>query len=130
AVLKAIQDYKITCTMMVPTMIYALLDHPDFDQYDLSSLETVFYGGSLMSPVRLREAIERMGPVFFQFYAQTEAPMTVFMLRKSEHDANDLHRLSSCGRPTAWLDVALLDDANQPVAEGDAGEICVRGPLV
>lgn len=130
AVLRAIQEHRITCTMLVPTMIYALLDHPDFDRYDLSSLETVFYGASLMSPVRLKEAIERIGPVFFQFYAQTEAPMVVFMLRKSEHDPNDPRRLSSCGRPTAWLDVALLDGGDQAVEDGKPGEICVRGPLV
>jgi fatty-acyl-CoA synthase len=130
AVLEAIQKYKITCTMLVPTMIYALLDHPDFEKYDLSSLETIFYGASLMSPIRLKEAIERIGPVFFQFYAQTEAPMVVFMLRKSEHDPNNMERLASCGKPTAWLDVALLGDDNQPVSDGEPGEICVRGPLV
>jgi fatty-acyl-CoA synthase len=116
--------------MLVPTMIYAILDHPDFDTYDLSSLETVFYGASLMSPVRLKEAIERIGPVFFQFYAQAEAPMTVFMLRKSEHDLNNIQRLSSCGRPTPWLNVALLNDDMNPVSDGEPGEICIRGPLV
>ncbi len=130
AVLKAIQDYKITCTMLVPTMIYALLDHPDFNRYDLSSLQTVFYGASLMSPARLKEGLERIGPVFFQFYGQAEAPMTVFTLRKSEHDPNNPLRLASCGRPVPWLNVALLGDANQPVADGEPGEICVRGPLI
>lgn len=130
AVLKAIQDYKITCTMLVPTMIYSLLDHPDFGKYDLSSLETVFYGASLMSPARLKEAIERIGPVFFQFYGQAEAPMTVFTLRKSEHDPNSRQRLASCGRPVPWLNVALLGSDNQPVADGEPGEICLRGPLI
>ncbi len=130
AVLKAIQGYKITCTMLAPTMIHALLDHPDFDKYDLSSLETVFYGAALISPVRLKEAIERIGPVFFQFYGQTEAPMTVVILRKPEHDPNDMQRLASCGRPTPWLKVALLGDDNQPVTDGQPGEVCVRGPLV
>ncbi len=130
AVLKAIQDYRITCTMLVPTMIYALLDHPDFDSYDLSSLETVFYGASLMSPARLKEALERIGPVFFQFYGQAEAPMTVFTLRRSEHDPDNPLRLASCGRPVPWLDVALLGDDNRPVADGEPGEICVRGQLV
>lgn len=129
-VLKAIEKYKITCTMLVPTMIYALLDHPDFDKYDLSSLETVFYGASLMSPARLKEAIERIGPVFFQFYGQAEAPMTVFVLRKSEHDPSKPDRLASCGRPVPWLDVELLGDDNEPVPEGEPGEICVRGSLV
>ncbi len=130
AVLEAIEKYRISCTMLVPTMIYALLDHPDFDKYDLSSLETIFYGASLMSPVRLKEAIERIGPVFFQFYGQAEAPMTVCVLRRSEHDPSDPQRLASCGRPVPYVDVALLGDDDQPVSDGEPGEICVRGPLV
>src|SRR3546814_6832124 len=44
SVLQAIQDYRINCMMLVPTMIYALLDHPRFGEFDLSSLETIFYG--------------------------------------------------------------------------------------
>lgn len=130
AVLAAIEQHKITCTMLVPTMIYALLDHPEFDKYDLSSLETIFYGASLMSPARLKEAIERIGPVFFQFYGQAEAPMTVSVMRRAEHDPNNPQRLASCGRPVPYVDVALLGDDNQPVPDGEAGEICVRGPLV
>lgn len=130
AVLEAIETYKISCIMLVPTMIYALLDHPDFDKYDLSSVETIFYGASLMSPVRLKEAIERIGPVFFQFYGQAEAPMTVMVMRRSEHDPNNPQRLASCGRPVPWVDVGLLDDDNKQVPDGEPGEICVRGPLV
>ncbi len=129
-VLRVIQDYKISCTMLVPTMIYALLDHPDFDKYDLSSLKTIFYGASLMSPARLKEGLERLGPVFFQFYGQAEAPMTVMTLRRSEHELNNPLRLASCGRPVPWVTVALLDNDNAPVADGEPGEICVRGPLV
>ena len=129
-VLRVIQDYKITCTMLVPTMIYALLDHPDFGKYNLSSLQTIFYGASLMSPARLKEGLERIGPVFFQFYGQAEAPMTVMTMRRSEHDANNPLRLASCGRPVPWVSVALLDNNNMPVADGEPGEICVRGPLV
>ncbi len=130
AVMQKIQEYRINCMLVVPTMIYALLDHPRFGEFDLSSLETVFYGASAISPTRLKEAIERIGPVFFQFYGQAEAPMTITVLRKSEHDVNDLRRLASCGRPVAWVNVALLDSSNQPVPEGEPGEICVRGPLV
>lgn len=130
AVMQAIQDYRINCMLLVPTMIYALLDHPRFAEFDLSSLETVFYGASSISPARLREAIERIGPVFAQFYGQAEAPMVITYLRKDEHDINDMRRLASCGRPSPWLRVALLDADNQPVADGLPGEICVRGPLV
>lgn len=129
-VLQAIQDYRINCMMLVPTMIYTLLDHPRFNEYDLSSLETIFYGASAISPVRLKEAIERIGPVFSQFYGQSEAPMAIAMLRKSEHDINDMQRLASCGRPSPWVDVKLLDTNSEPVPDGEPGEICVRGPLV
>jgi fatty-acyl-CoA synthase len=130
AVLDAIERHRITSVFLVPSMIYAILDHPRLDQTDLSSLQTVFYGASAMSPTRLREAIRRIGPVFFQFYGQTEAPQTVFVLRKEEHDPDDLSRLASCGRPVPWLKVALLDDQGREVQRGEAGEICVRGPLV
>jgi fatty-acyl-CoA synthase len=130
AVMQAIQEHRINCVMLVPTMIYALLDHPRFGEFDLSSLETVFYGASAISPMRLKEAIERIGPVFSQFYGQAEAPMVVTVLRKAEHDVNDLRRLASCGRPVPWVHVELLDANNRPVADGEPGEICVRGPLV
>lgn len=130
AVMQAIQDYRINCMMLVPTMIYALLDHPRFGEFDLSSLETIFYGASAIAPARLKEAIEKIGPVFSQFYGQAEAPMAVTMLRKHEHDINDMKRLASCGRPTPWVHVELLDANHQPVADGEPGEICVRGPLI
>ncbi|HEX4195886.1 MAG TPA: AMP-binding protein [Caulobacteraceae bacterium] len=130
AVLEAIQTYRITCVLMVPTMIYALLDHPRLGDYDLSSLEVIYYGASSISPTRLKEAIERFGPIFFQFYGQAEAPMSVTVMRRAEHDPNDLNRLASCGRPVPWVRVALLDERQQPAPDGEPGEICVQGPLV
>ena len=129
-VFQAIEKYRITCILLVPTMIYALLDHPRIDEFDLSSLETIFYGASSMSVTRLKEGIARFGNVFFQFYGQAEAPMTVTVLRKAEHDPDNPLRLASCGRPVPWLDVALLDPDGNEVAEGEPGEICVRGPIV
>jgi fatty-acyl-CoA synthase len=130
AVLEAIARHRITSVFLVPSMIYAVLDHPRFAETDLSSLQTVFYGASPMSPTRLQEAIRRLGPIFYQFYGQTEAPQTVFTLRKEQHDVDDLDRLASCGRPVPWVHVALLDDNGNEVARGEPGEICVRGPLV
>jgi fatty-acyl-CoA synthase len=130
AVLEAIQKYRITCVLLVPTMIYALLDHPRLKEYDLSSLEIIYYGASSISPSRLKEGIEKLGPIFFQFYGQAEAPMSVTTMRRAEHDPNDLRRLASCGRPVPWVRVALLDDDCNPVSDGEPGEICVQGPLL
>ena len=129
-VMQAIQDYKINCMLVVPTMIYALLDCPRLGEFNLSSLETIFYGASSISPARLKEAIERIGPVFAQFYGQAEAPMCITYFRKVDHDVNDLRRLASCGKPSPWVRVELLDSECKPVRDGEPGEICVQGPLV
>ncbi len=126
-VLKVIEEQKITATMLVPSMLYALMDHPDSKTRDLSSLETVYYGASAINPVRLAEAIKRFGPIFAQYYGQSEAPMVITYLAKADHDEK---RLTSCGRPTLFARVALLGDDGKPVPQGEPGEICVSGPLL
>jgi len=128
--MQAIQTHRITSVLMVPTMIMALLDHPRFGDFDLSSLQVIFYGASAFPAPRLKQAIEKLGPIFFQFYGQAEAPMSVTVMRRAEHDVNDMLRLACCGRPTPFARVALLDDHGCEVADGEPGEICVRGPLL
>jgi fatty-acyl-CoA synthase len=93
-------------------------------------METIIYGASPMSPAKLADAIQQWGPIFFQFYGQTEAPMVLTHLKKVEHDLAHPERLASCGRPVPWMHIALLDENNQPVGAGESGEICARGPLV
>ena len=79
--------------------------------------------------MRLKEAIDRFGPIFAQYYGQSEAPMVISYLAKGDHD-----RATSgsprCGRPSAFLRTALLDEDGNPVAQGEPGEICVAGPLL
>ena len=125
-----VEQHKITATMLVPVMLYFLLDSPRSATADMSSMETIFYGASPMSPARLREGIEKWGQVFYQFYGQSEAPMVVTNMRRAEHDLSKPERLSSCGRPTPWVHLALLDADGKEVPRGEPGEICVRGPLV
>ncbi len=126
-VLKTIEEQQITATMLVPSMLYALMDHPDSHTRDLSSLETVYYGASAINPVRLQEAIDRFGPIFAQYYGQSEAPMVISYLAKEDHVGD---RLASCGRPSAFLRTALLGEDGAPVPVGEPGEICVSGPLL
>ena len=127
--LRTIEEQRITATMLVPSMLYALMDHPDSRTRDLSSLETVYYGASAINPVRLKEAIDRFGPIFAQYYGQSEAPMVITYLRQGR----PRHRESGsprCGRPSAFLRTALLDEDGKPVPLGEPGEICVAGPLL
>ncbi len=125
-----VEEHRITTTLIVPVMLYALQGHPRYATADMSSMETVFYGASPMSPAKLAQAIDDWGPIFFQFYGQTEAPMVITHLKKGEHDTDHPERLASCGRPVPWMHVALLDPDDQPVGPDESGEICTRGPLV
>ena len=129
AVFQTIARERINFALFVPTMIYMLLDHPSLGRTDLSSLELLLYGASAMSPSRLVEGIERIGPVFSQLYGQTEC-YPVSVLRKADHDPKTPELFLSCGFPIAACDVKILDDGDHEVATGDAGEICVRAPHV
>jgi fatty-acyl-CoA synthase len=128
--LQAIAAERVNLSLLVPTMIYVLLDDPQLDRTDLSSLETVIYGASPISPTRLAEAIGRIGPVFCQIYGQTESSGQGTSLWRAEHDPSDLRALTSCGRSMPFTRVAVLDDGGQPVPDGTPGELCIQGPSV
>ncbi len=130
AFVDSVRQYAATATFMVPTMIYALLDHAGIRGLELASLRTILYSAAAISPTRLAEALEVFGPVFVQSFGQTEAPMTISVLRKADHSLARPQLLSSCGRATGMSEVSLLDDQGEPVPEGEVGEICVRGALV
>ena len=128
--LRAMAEQGITAGFGVPTMIRALLQDPALQRLRPPRLETFIYGASPIAPATLLEAMERIGPVFMQLYGQTEAPNTICLLRRAEHDPRRPELLSSCGQPMAGVRVALLDAQDRPVAPGEPGEICVAGRLV
>ena len=125
-----VEQHKITATMLVPVMLYYLMDSPEAQTADMSSMETIFYGASPMSPARLKQGIEKWGQIFYQFFGQSEAPMLLTNMRRLEHDLSKPERLASCGRPASGVKLALLDDDGNEVPAGEPGEICVRAPLV
>ncbi|RCW69602.1 AMP-binding protein [Pseudorhodoferax soli] len=125
--LQAVAAERITTTFLVPTQIYGLLDAPELGAHDIASLRLVLYGAAPMAPARLRQALDRLGPVFAQVYGQAEAPMTISYLRRDAHDLAHPERLGSCGRSLPGNQVRLLDADH---AEVPVGELCVRGPLV
>ena len=127
AVLDVVEAERVTASFWVPTMIYALLDHPRTRQSDLSSLRTIIYGASPISPSRLQEALDLFGPIFLQVYAQTEAPNTAVVLRREQHDPE---HLIAAGKPLAGVDVRILDKDDREVPRGQTGELCIRGPIV
>ena len=133
--LAAIPKHKVTEFFLPPTVIYRLLDIPDLKtKVDFSSLKYFMYGAAPMSVEKLKQAIEVIGPVMMGGYGQTEAPASISYLPPDEHFkdgklAGD-ERLSSVGRPNPLIRVGIMNDANELLAQGDTGEICVKGDLV
>ena len=125
--LEQTEKEKVTAALFVPTMLYMLLDYPDWARYDTHSLRDILYGAAPIAPERLKQAITRYGPIFSQFYGQTEAPMILAALPKEEHVIPDVERerqvFSSCGRVTMTTQIKLVDEAGQEVPPGEVGEI-------
>jgi acyl-CoA synthetase (AMP-forming)/AMP-acid ligase II len=132
--LAAIERYRIAWLYLPPTALYSLLSQPNVTSFNYKSLRYFIYGAAPSAQAKLREAIEVFGPVLAQCYGQTEVPTSVTYLAPEDHvdaDGRTLdQRLLSCGRPTPFARVALLDDDGHEVATRAIGEICVQGSLV
>lgn len=132
-ILYAIKAYQITTLFLPPTVIYAMLALPDVRSTQYPSLKYLIYSAAPMSPDRLSEAIEIFGPVLTQIYGQTEAPAMLSVLTPADHftPQGELHfpRLKSCGRPTPFVQLDIMDDEGNLLPIGEVGEIVVRGTL-
>ncbi len=133
--LGSIPKHKVTEFFLPPTVIYRLLDIPDLARkVDFSSMRYLLYGAAPMSVEKLKKAIEVIGPVMTGGYGQTEAPASISFLPPEEHFVDGKlapdERLGSVGRPNPLTRVAIMSDANAILAQGETGEICVRGDLV
>jgi fatty-acyl-CoA synthase len=132
--LDAIEEHRVTHTFLPPTLIYMVLDHPSLPDRDLSSLQCFWYGAAPMSASRLADALTRIGPVMAQLFGQTEAPMMISTMAPRDHFAPDgtiAHdRLSSAGRPSPMVTVAIMGSDGALLPRGERGEIVVRGSLV
>jgi fatty-acyl-CoA synthase len=142
--LALVERHRVTHTFLPPTLIYLLLDHPDVGRRDLGSLQCFWYGAAPMSVTRLEQALTTIGPVMAQLFGQTEAPMMVSTMAPRDHFLPDgsvaRDRLSSAGRPTPLVTVAIMAVAGFPttyphsdgrlLGPGERGEIVIRSSLV
>ncbi|OWR17973.1 Long-chain-fatty-acid--CoA ligase [Brevundimonas diminuta] len=132
AILADIETHRITATHMAPTLVQGLLDCPDIEKRDISSLRTLLYSAAPMPPVLLDRALRAFGPIFQQMYGQTEGIGT--LLPVSAHslsdDARARRRLYSIGHAFIGCEIAILDDAHRQLPAGEIGEICIRSPVM
>ncbi|MFO0120745.1 MAG: long-chain-fatty-acid--CoA ligase [Burkholderiales bacterium] len=133
-VLEAIERFRVTHTLLVPTMIQMLVDHPAMKQgRDLTSLDTIAYGASPMSEAVVERAMAALpGVSFMQAYGMTELSPLATINPAWTHTAEGRKKgkLRAAGRASHCCEVKIVDAEGQEVARGTVGEVIVRGPNV
>jgi long-chain acyl-CoA synthetase len=133
-VMAAIEQEKVTATLLVPTMIQMLADHPIFGTADLSSLKRIMYGASPISEALLNRAMAGLpGTAFHQLYGMTELSPLATHLPWDQHTgeaATKKNRQRACGRAAVGCEVRIVDTGRKPVGPGVVGEVAVRGQNV
>lgn len=131
--MEAVQEEGVTDTLLVPTMIQMVLDHPEFKRFDLSTLKFLVYGASPISETlldRLTVALPQLE--LMQGYGMTELSGCVTYLPPYYHTAEGraLGKLRSAGRAAALSEVKIVDSEGNEVPRGTVGEIASRGMSV
>ncbi len=128
-ILGTMEREHITGLGLTPPMLYEILDHPACREGGFPALARIFYGGAPTAPARLREAIERFGPMMRQSYGLTEAPV-ITTLEPDQHDLERPETLRTCGRPLPGMAVEIRDEQGNAVPAGQIGEVHTQGFMV
>ncbi len=138
--LQLVNDEKVNRAMLVPTMLKWIVDHPDFDKYDLSSLKVITYGAAPMPYEVIKKAIELLPTArFINAFGQTETASTITFLGPDDHiiegteeeKEKKLKRLtSSIGKPLPDVEVKIIDSEGKTLENYDVGEILAKGPRI
>lgn len=136
--LRAVERERATHSFLVPTMLRRVLEHPDFEATDLSSLENLAYGGAPMPLPVITEAIGRFPRTtgFVNAFGQTETTSTLCVLGPEDHRLEGspeevearLRRLGSVGRPLPDVEIRIAGDDGRPLPPGQIGQVWVRTP--
>lgn len=125
--MELIERERVNATGGVPTIAWQLLEHPDREKYDLSSLETIGYGGAPSAPELVRQIRDTFGAQPGNGWGMTETSATV-----TTHSGEDyLNRPTSAGPAVAVADLEIrAEDGITPLPVGSIGELWARGPMI
>lgn len=127
-VLRTLGEEKISHSLMVPAMIKMVLNHPGVTSADVSSLKVLMYGASPMPAATLEYCMSTWPNVsLVQAYGQTEMAPVLTTLSAADHREGG-GKLKSAGRPTAVVELRIVDEQGQDCPRGVSGEIAARGP--
>lgn len=123
--LRAVREARPCFIGMVPTMLIDLLDQPDVVPSDFASVRTVLGGATDVDPQLIADVEGRLGIRFGIAYGQSEAPCIAMTFPTDSAEV----RTRSLGHPLPGRDYCLADSEGVVQPVGQAGELCVRGPL-
>ena len=125
--MEIIEREKVNVTGGVPTIAWQILEHPERHRYDLSSLESVGYGGAPSAPELVRKIAAELKAAPGNGWGMTETTATV-----TTHSGEDyLNRPDSCGPPVAVADLQIrAEDGVTVLPTGQIGELWARGPMI
>ena len=127
-VMGLIEQERATHLGAVPTMLIAMMEHPDFAGRDLSSLRSVGSGGSTVPAELVRRIESTLGVRFGIVYGQTEASPVITQTRLDDTIAD---KAETIGQALDHTEVKIVDPVTgETVAPGETGELCARGYLV
>ncbi|MCL2829109.1 MAG: AMP-binding protein [Betaproteobacteria bacterium] len=126
AIFDAIEKYRVNFMFTVPTVLYSILDAPDRQQRDISSLETLEYGAAAIVGPRLESALGILGDRLLHAFGMTEVTSHASMLGKIDHRTHP----GSIGRPLPGVQMRIVDDAGEPLEAEEIGELEVKGDNV
>ena len=124
-ILELIEKEKIENTLFVPAVILFLIQHPEVENVDWSSLKTVVYGASPIAQDTLEKAIQIMDCEFWQVYGLTETNGAVTFLSPEDHEPSK-NKLRSCGKPGYGAEIRIEDEDGKELAVGEVGEIVIK----
>lgn len=131
--MQTIERERVTDILLVPTMLQALIAHPDFARYDLSSLKRMVYGASPIAAPVLELALEHLpGVEFTHGYGMTETSPGISSNGPESHCAAGIAsgRVRSVGRAVLGVNVKIVDEHDNEVPRGTVGEIIAQGANV
>jgi len=121
-----IEREKVNATGGVPTIAWQLIEHPERENYDLSSIESIGYGGAPSAPELVRKIREVFGALPANGWGMTETTATV-----TGHSGEDyLNRPTSAGPPVPVASLKVLDLEGRELPPGQVGELYAAGPMI